>query len=128
MAMEANSMTAAPPLPSRKTRSHIPKWLLGCLAFGIFWLYGQYAIHVRHPLGADLSPDGKLRAEYFWQYHYFIDWVIQYSGDPTLHLDVRETSNGRVVIAEDFWADDASFFEARDRFRDKIPWDVESSR
>jgi hypothetical protein len=115
------------PASSQKRLFWIPSLFALFVGFGAgFWFcqHGHDALKIRHPLGADTAPDGKHRAEYFWQYRDFLDWFLQSSDNPTLHLDLRELPSGRVIDAEDYLADVATVEEARDRFADKIPWNV----
>lgn len=85
---------------------------LAWVSYSLNWMRLRNA---ERPLNSELSPDGKLVAEY----SYIPDWL---SGDtsPTLILTIRDTRTGAIVNRYECLGDWPT--DAEGIFRDKVPW------
>jgi hypothetical protein len=92
----------------------------GCVLCAICYLWWS-VVHDRR-LGADVSPDGKLRADYSYQVRDVIG-LIEPGANPLLHLTITDLQTGKVISRQDYLGDVSTLNEARERFAPQMPWD-----
>lgn len=108
---------AEPPKTDRKWRKYAVR---GVIAIAVLALW--IALDWEHPLGSDISPDGRFRADYSYSASDVIMLFIHADVSPDLHLKLIDRRTGDVVSRHNYSGDTGSLEEARARFQKKIPW------
>ncbi len=106
-----------PPKRERKWKNYAVFGFIGTAALGA-WI----ALDWEHPLGSDISPDGTLRADYSYSIRGIPELILEPLVNPRLHLAITDARTGKVISRHEYLGDIATIEEARDRFKEKIPW------
>jgi hypothetical protein len=123
MPANAKGSNNATPFPAHSRRKRLLCLALVAGLTGAFFLVSKVA-YGKHHLGSDLSPDGALRAEYFYSSEDLISWVVDKRLNPRLHLTITDVRSGKVLDRQTESGDYAELGEARERFQHVVPWKI----
>lgn len=96
-------------------------WACAALILSLVWS----AVVYQRPLGSEISPDGSLRADYFYSCGDPICWLLEPEVNPVLYLVIRDVRTGDVVSKDEYLGDAATLDEARERFSKRLPWAIQ---